>query len=67
MKTTIAVISAVSFVLGAIAMAVVSQPSDAKPVMLVDFGTQQCISVDGDPHKCKITNKADAIIKNNAF
>lgn len=37
------------------------------PVMLVDFGTQKCIHVNGDSSKCALYSKHDVIVKNSAF
>lgn len=54
------------FIAGLTAAYATHEP-DAKPVMIVDFGTQQCLSVDGDPNKCKLYSKHDVIVKNNAF
>lgn len=58
---------AIGFILGATAMAMFFQPSDAKPVMVVDFGTQKCLQVDGDAAKCSLYDKSDVIVVNNAF
>lgn len=56
----------IGFIAG-LTVAYATHKSDAKPVMIVDFGTQQCLSVDGDPSKCELYSKHDVIVKNNAF
>lgn len=65
MKTVAIIIFTIGFISGAIIMALKSQASE--PVMTVDFGTQQCLHVDGDASKCSLYDKSDVIVVNNAF
>lgn len=66
MKKILICMFTAGFIAGLVA-AYATHDSDAKPVMIVDFGTQQCLSVDGDPNKCGLYSKHDVIVKNNAF
>lgn len=66
MKKILICMFTAGFIAG-LAVAYATHESDAKPVMIVDFGTQQCLSVDGDPNKCALYSKHEVIVKNNAF
>lgn len=66
MKTKTKLIFASGILLGTVATSIFFARANTA-VMLVDFGTQKCIHVDGDPSKCSLYSKKDVIVKNSAF
>lgn len=66
MKTSTKFAFASGILLGTVATSIFFARANTA-VMLVDFGTQKCIHVDGDPSKCALYSKHDVIVMNSAF